>query len=81
METLAHGITPLMRGLILQPRAPGLAHSPATTHPKTQLVPTWFPPVVPPGSHVAPSTHKLPISGHPNINLLARGGLSRDKEA
>lgn len=73
MEFLAHGITPLMRGLILQLTATGLPHSPAATRPKTRPHLGGSTSPVPLGSSVVPGTRKLPTAGHPNVNLLAPG--------
>lgn len=73
MEFLAHGITPLMRGLILQLGATGLPHSPATTRPKTRPHLGGSTSPVPLGSSVVPGTRKLPTTGHPDANLLAPG--------
>lgn len=75
METLTHGITPVMKGLILQPRATGLTHNPATT---TTACPNPIPIVVAAPTHQAPTWH--PQATHPRASQQ-RPGLGWDKDA
>jgi len=81
-ETLAHGVTLLIQGLILQPGATGLAHSPATTAPKhgrSQSGSHLGAGRVPPGSRAAPSTRKRPSRGIPLSTRWHRVGTGRGR--